>query len=101
MANVTNYHVLVYGTADGYQDSRSQIQLQDGPTVLGWVRFHDPGAPFPADSNAGGRIVMHLPSSAFQAVLDLLRNEKPINYYFASGHAFLGSAVEPVGEAEV
>jgi hypothetical protein len=102
MANVANYHVLVYGTPDGYQDNRSQIALYgDAGNVLGYARFHDPGALVPNDAVVGGQIVMHLPSSAFQAVLDVLRNEKPINFYFASGHAFLGTgSVEPVGEAE-
>jgi len=72
----------------------------DGPTVLGWVRFHDPGMPFPNDSQSAGKIIMHLPSTMFQSVLDILRNEKPINYYFASNHAFLGTSTEPVGEGE-
>lgn len=100
MANVTQYHVLCYGTSDGYQDNRAQIQLMDGSTVLGWVRFHDPGMPFPNDSQSAGKIIMHLPSTMFESVLDILRNEKPINYYFASNHAFLGTSTEPVGEAE-
>jgi hypothetical protein len=100
MANVTNYHVLVYGTPDGYQDNRMQIQLQEGQRVLGWVRFHDAGMPFPNDSESGGRIIMHLPSSAFHSVVDLLRNESPVNYYFSAGHAFLGVGTEPVGEGE-
>jgi hypothetical protein len=43
---------------------------------------------------------MHLPSAMFENVLDVLRNEKPINYYFASAHAFLGTSAEPVGEGE-
>ena len=100
MANVTQYHVLFYGSADGYQDNRAQITLYDGVTVLGYVRFHDSGMPFPNDSQSGGKIIMHLPSAMFENVLNVLRNEKPINYYFASGHAFLGTSTEPVGEAE-
>lgn len=100
MANVNQYHVLCYGTSDGYLDNRAQITLYDGSTVLGYVRFHDPGMPFPADSQTGGKILMHLPSTMFGSVLDVLRNEKPINYYFASGHAFLGTSSEPVGEGE-
>lgn len=100
MANVTQYHVLFYGTSDGYQDCRAQIQVMEGNTVLGWIRFHDQGMPFPNDSQAGGKIIMHLPSSMFENVIDILRNEKPINYYFASSHAFLGTSVEPVGEGE-
>ena len=100
MANVTQYHVLFYGTSNGYLDSRAQIQVMDGQTVLGWIRFHDPGMSFPNDTQSGGKIIMHLPSAMFENVIDILRNEKPINYYFASGHAFLGTSTEPVGEAE-
>jgi hypothetical protein len=100
MATVTQYHVLFYGTDDGYQGSRAQIVLYNGATVLGYVRFHDPGMPFLADSQAGSLITMHLPSTMFENVIDVLRNEKPINYYFVSGHAFLGTSTEPVGEAE-
>src|SRR5262245_41951922 len=100
MANVTKYHVLFYGTADGYQNNRAQITLFDDANVLGYVRFHDPGMPFPNDSQTGSLITMHLPSSMFENVIDVLRSEKPINYYFASSHAFLGTSTEPVGEAE-
>ncbi len=100
MAIVTQYHVLFYGSGDGYQDCRAQITPYDGQTVLGYIRFHDPGMPFPNDEQSGGKIIMHVPSSMFENVLDVLRNEKPINYYFSAGHAFLGTSTEPVGEAE-
>ncbi len=100
MANVTQYHILFYGSGDGYSDNRAQIQLSDESNVLGWVRFHDKGMPFPADSETGGKIMMHLPSEMLAGVIDILRNEKPINYYFVSGHAFLGTSSEPIGEGE-
>jgi hypothetical protein len=100
MANVTQYSVLFYGSSDGYQGNRAQIQLSDGATVLGWVRFHDPGMPFPADSQSGAFIIMHLPSAMFENVIDVLRNEKPLNYYFAASRAFFGTSSEPVGEEE-
>lgn len=100
MANVTQYHVLFYSTADGYRDNRAQITLYQGNTVLGYVRFHDAGMSFPNDSQSSGKIIMHLPSHMFENVIDILRNEKPINFYFSAGHAFLGTSTEPVGEAE-
>lgn len=99
MAEVTSYGVLFYGSPDGYNGSRAQIQLNNGATTLGWVRFHDSGMPFPADSQ-GTHIVMHLPSAMFESVIEVLRNEKPINYYFASSRAFLGTSNENVGEEE-
>jgi len=102
MADVSSYHVLFYGSPEGYQTNRAQIQLNDASgKTLAWVRFNDPGMFFEADANTGGIIKMHLPSSMFQSVLDVLRNEKPINVYFAQGRGFLGTGtLEAVGEGE-
>ena len=103
MAEVKNYHILFYGGPDGYQTNRAQISLYDaGGKVIAYVRFNDPGMFFEADSsNTSGTILMHLPSAMFPGVLDVLRNEKPINVYFAQGRGFLGTgSTEPVGEGE-
>jgi hypothetical protein len=101
MPTVSSYSVLFYGGPDGYQTNRAQIQLSDAAgKTLAWVRFNDPGMFFEADANDGGIIKMHLPSAVFQSVLDVLRNEKPINVYFAQGRGFLGTSGEPVGEGE-
>ena len=44
---------------------------------------------------------MHLPSTMFQSVIDILRNEKSLNVYFAQGRGFFGTgSLEQVGEAE-
>ena len=102
MAAVTNYHILVYGGPDGYQTNRAQIALYgtDGK-VVAYVRFNDPGMAFEADSMLGNIIRMHLPSTMFHSVLDILRNEKPVHIYFAQGRGFFGTAgTEPVGEGE-
>ncbi len=103
MANVTNYQVLFYGGPDGYQTNRSQITLLDGKKPVAYVRFNDPGMAFENDFLEAGIIRMHLPSSLFENVIDVLRNEKPISVYFAQGRGFLGTSAEntePVGEAE-
>ncbi len=100
MARVTEYKVLFNGTSEGYGSVRAEIQLYEGADVIGYVRFVDPGMPFPDDTESGGTVVMHLPSATAGNVIDLLRNEEPINFYFAHDHAFLGTADEPVGEAE-
>lgn len=102
MATVNEYSVLIYGSPDGYQTNRAQIQLRDGQgAVVAWVRFNDPGQVFENDSvDSGGRILMHLPSHLFGPTLEMLRNEKPINVYFAAGRGFLGTAGEPAGEGE-
>lgn len=102
MATVSSYHVLVYGGPDGYQTNRAQIQLSDAAgKALAWLRFNDPGMTFEADYVDNGIIRMHLPSTMFQSVLDVLRNEKPVQVYFAQGRGFFGTAgQEPVGEGE-
>lgn len=98
---IKSYHILFYGSPGGYQTNRAQIALYgaDGTTTA-FVRFNDPGMLFENDSQSGGIIVMHLPSSMFQSVLDVLRNEKPVYIYFAQGRGFLSTSKEPVGEGE-
>ena len=98
---IDSYSVLFYGSPSGYQTNRAQIQLKDNNNkVAAWVRFNDPGQFFENDSESGGIIRMHLPSAMFQNVMDVLRNEKPVYIYFASGRAFLGTSSEPIGEGE-
>jgi hypothetical protein len=101
MVNITGYHILIYGSEQGYQTNRAQIALYDGTKTVAYVRFNDPGMAFETDSEVNGIIKMHLPSTMVQSVIDILRNEKPINVYFAQGRGFLGTgSVESVGEAE-
>lgn len=98
---VKSYHILFYGSPAGYQTNRAQIQLSDANNkTLAWIRFNDPGMFYEDDYEKDGIIRMHLPSSMFQNVLDVLRNEKPIYIYFAQNRGFLSTSREPVGEAE-
>ena len=102
MPTVTSYSILVYGGPDGYQTNRAQIQLSGaGGATLAWLRFNDPGMTFEADYQDGGIIRMHLPSTMFCCVLDILRNESPCQIYFAQGRGFFGTGTtEAVGEGE-
>ena len=95
---VKSYSVLFYGSPSGYQTNRVQIQLSDSNgKTLAWIRFNDPGMFFENDYESGGIIRMHLPSTMFQNVLDVLRNEKPVYIYFVQNRAFLGTSKEPIG----
>ena len=98
---ITDYHILFYGSPEGYQTNRAQISLYgaDGKTAA-FVRFNDPDMAFENDVESGGIIRMHLPSTMFENVLDVLRNEKPVYIYFAQGRGFLSTSKEPVGESE-
>lgn len=98
---IKNYHILFYGSPEGYQTNRAQIALYgpDGKTAA-YVRFNDPGMTFENDYENSGIIRMHLPSSMFENVLDVLRNEKPVYIYYAQNRGFLSTSKEPVGEGE-
>lgn len=98
---IKSYHILFYGSPEGYQTNRAQIALYDsnGKTAA-YVRFNDPGMTFENDYESGGIIRMHLPSTMFENVLDVLRNEKPVYIYFAQNRGFLSTSKEPVGEGE-
>jgi hypothetical protein len=100
MPGVTSYHILFYGSPDGYQTNRAQIALYNGGNTVAFVRFNDPGMTFENDYTDAGIIRMHMPSTMFENVTDMLRNESPITVYFAAGKGFLGTGVEPVGEGE-
>jgi hypothetical protein len=100
---VYSYGLLIYGSSVGYQNTRAQIQLMGSNRLqpAGFIRFCDPNMPFPPDTNTGGIITMYLPSAVFEAVIDILRNEKDIIIYFAAGRGFLSVGTEPVGLGEV
>jgi hypothetical protein len=108
MAEARTYDVLFYGGPEGYQSNRAQIRLYDADgNSLVRVRFRDPGLILPVDSAIDGVWHMYLPSSMFQSVLDVLRNEGPIRFYDGLGddglrRGFLGTFFreEPVGEGE-
>jgi len=101
MAVVSSYSVLFYGSPAGYQTNRAQIQLSNAQgKALAWIRFNDPGQFFENDYESNGIIRMHLPSTMFENVIDVLRNEKPIHIYFTQNRAFLGTSSEPIGEEE-
>lgn len=98
---IKDYHILFYGSPEGYQTNRAQITLYDANgKVAAYVRFNDPGMTFENDYDSGGIIRMHLPSSMFENVLDVLRNESPIYIYFAQNRGFLSTSKEAVGEGE-
>jgi len=98
---IEKYHVLMYGGPTGYQTNRAQIQLSDreGKTRA-WIRFNDPGMSFETDYESNGIIRMHLPTTMFAPVIDVLRNESGVYIYMAQDRAFLGTAKEPIGEGE-
>lgn len=100
MANVTEYSVAFFGGEAGRDGLRARIQLAAQTATLGLINFYEAGTPIPADGEHGDKIVMHLPITMLGAVVDILRNEKPIVYFLTEQGAVLTTSAEPVGEEE-
>lgn len=56
--------------------------------------------PFENDAVINGVIAMQLPTTMYQGVVDMLRNEGPLFIKFAQNRAFLGTGIETAGEGE-
>jgi hypothetical protein len=79
------------------------IYLYEGNTYRGYVYFFPDGTPLapPVLDAAAGRVFLHYNLSEFHAVMDVVRNEKPLYlYYLSPSNAALRSGQEPVGEEE-
>jgi hypothetical protein len=98
---VKTYQVYFFGGPDGLWTNRSKISLRGSNSkVLAHINFNDADMKFENDSESDGIIKMHLPSTMFENVIDVLRNEKPVYIQFVHGHAVLQTSLEPVGEGE-
>ena len=61
-----------------------RIGLHSAGKVLGQLIFHPSGTSLPADGPVQGEIQLHYHVEDFANVLDLLRSEKPL-YFFYNG----------------
>lgn len=79
------------------------IYLYQGNTYRGYAYFFADDTPLnpPVYDASGGRVFVHYNLSQFHAILELLRNEKPVYlYYFAPSNAGIYTGKEPTGEEE-
>jgi hypothetical protein len=99
---VTDYNYQFHGGPNGYGGYRAVLRLQNAGTSVAYVYFIPTGQPIPADADVGSPawIRIYMPEATLPGVIDMLRNEKPISVYFASGSGFLLTGNEPVGESE-
>jgi len=74
---VKTYQVYFFGGPDGLWTNRSKIALRGSSSkVLAHINFNDPDMKFENDLESDGIIKMHLPSTMFENVIDVLCNEK-------------------------
>jgi hypothetical protein len=91
------YHLFSSRTED-----EVAIFLYDAATkVVGQVFFVADDEPLPPASHRDGITALYFPRSSLVTVLDLLRNEGPIELCWAGPFdTRLSTALEPVGEGE-
>lgn len=73
----------------------------DAANLIGQVFFAADDLPLPPASETRGRVALYFPRSRFSAVLDMLRNEGPIDLCWAGPlDSGLSTELERVGEGE-
>ena len=98
---VKSYMVQLFGGPEGYHNSRATVELKDEKgQMVALLQFYEPGRKMMTDYVKGGVIHVHFPSQVFEAVLGVLRNEKPVHVYYAKDRGFISSRYQPVGEGE-
>ncbi len=104
--DVSTYLVFAYGGSDGNANSRATISLGI-PNAFAFLTFYNEGAAIPANRktmhNSGKPIFyVNYPYYQYAGVIDLLRNEKPIKFFFRDDNmaAYITTSDEPVGEEE-
>ena len=105
---VTSYGSFLYGGPDGNNQASSTIWLRfDGCKDFAWLEFFPPGYQLPPlykVPSAKGADHFHVSyrSGDYSKVIDLLRNEKPVHFYWneETGLAYLRCGAEEVGEGE-
>jgi len=105
--DVSTYLVFAYGGPAGNAGADATISLGT-PNAFAFLRFYPEGTPLPANSTAihipSGKTIFYVSYRYAQLtnVLDLLRNEKPIKFFFRDDTliAYITTSNEPVGEGE-
>lgn len=96
------YEVSVAAHLEGFNEWRAAIFLYDElGRMFGDIRFTDTFTHRNNLIDPDGFSTMWAPPEAYNWVLDLLRNEKPIYIWlYDTGQALVSTSTEPVGEEE-
>jgi len=107
-----SYTARLYG---GSSDRTGIVLCYQGSSFVGRIDFYRPGVTLPDDylwhpGGTGDYIVLNMRIRRFSDVMDLVRNEEPLQLYIdveresgasTSGHGYLETSdSEPVGEEE-
>ena len=104
--DVSTYLVFAYGGPGGNSGADATISLGI-PNAFAYLRFFPEGTALPPNSKAthiSGQPIFYVSYRYAQLanVVDLLRNEKPIRFFFRDDNldSYITTSDEPVGEGE-
>jgi hypothetical protein len=97
---IDQYKVVLYGEDATAGDLMAFVHCYHGGANVMSCEFYRDGSPLPQNRYKGGRVGLAYPWSRFSAVLDVLRNEKPVYYGFimSTKVGYVATQQEPVGE---
>lgn len=104
--DISSYLVFAYGGPGGNSGASATVSLEI-PNAFAFLRFYPTGAAVPANSvqtHQNGRPMFYVNYryEQFAGVIDLLRNEKPVKFFFRDDTkaSYITTGTEPVGEGE-
>ncbi len=97
---IDKYKAVLYGKDTSSGDLVAFIHCSYSGKNVVTCEFYRDGGTLPDNRNAGGRVWLAYPWSHFGAVLDVLRNEKPLYFGFIESTkvGYVSTQDEPVGE---
>jgi hypothetical protein len=97
---IDKYKVVVYGKDSTGGNLAAYIHCFQSTMNVMSCEFYQDGSILPENRYKGGRVGLVYPWSKFSAILDMLRNEKPLYYGFimSTKVGYIASQEEPVGE---
>ena len=101
-SQIDNYKVVLYGKGAGAHELVAFIHCYYKGKNVVTCEFYKDGATLPENRNKGGRVGLTYHWSHFGAVIDVLRNEKPLYFGFIESTkvGYISTYKEPVGEGE-
>lgn len=101
---IESYHVSVFSGPNGVDGTRIRVLLKCEAGVTGELHFKIGSAPVdpPQYHGTTKKFLFELPLTDYPAIIDVLRNEKPLRFFVAQegGAVILQTGDEPVGEGE-
>jgi len=99
---IDEYKAVVYGKGAVARNLMAYIHCYYKGKIVLTCSFYKDEATLPENKEAGGKVLLMYHWSHFGAIIDLLRNEKPVYFGFIKSTkvGYISTRKEPVGEGE-